>query len=216
MKKITLIFMFCVFTQNIFGLSKNNFNISKKNISDTIYLKNGQKIAGKVVEMNGKIVRYNRNGLATIFSVDISEIENVKIDTKVNSALATNPDFVETAPRITAENTPFKDDVTMFKKGTNDANLYYTSYSDASISTFWLTLFYPLVGLITALATTASPVKEHNLGYQDANLMKNPAYRRGYTKEARKIKSNKVWKSFGNGLLVIVGLIVVLIALLTR
>ncbi len=61
-------FLFFIIINDSFCSSKSNFNAV---VQDTIYLKNGQKIAVKVIEMNSKIIRYSREKLDKFFSMDL-------------------------------------------------------------------------------------------------------------------------------------------------
>jgi hypothetical protein len=55
----------------------------------------------------------------------------------------------------------------------------------------------PLLGLVPAIACSATPPRVDNLGYTSSELFKNPDYRNGYTQGSKKIKSRKVWTNWG-------------------
>jgi hypothetical protein len=87
----------------------------------------------------------------------------------------------------------------LYVKGQVDAELNYKKYKGAAAGTLIASLVSPLVGLIPAIACSATHPKIENLGYPDANLFMNKDYHDGYTKKAKRIKSGKVWKNWGIG-----------------
>lgn len=78
-----------------------------------------------------------------------------------------------------------------------DASRHYRKYSGASTGTLVVSLISPIIGLIPAIATSTTMPKDENLGYPDPSLMKKTEYYNGYTKKAKKVKSNKVWTNWG-------------------
>lgn len=92
----------------------------------------------------------------------------------------------------------------MFLQGRSDAKLYYTGYKGAGTGTLLTSmLLSPLVGLIPAIACSSTPPKGENLTFPRAELARNPDYVSGYTFEAKKKKSNKVWSNWGIGTIVV-------------
>jgi hypothetical protein len=74
-------------------------------------------------------------------------------------------------------------------------------------------LVFPL-NLIPAIACSATPPGDENLGYKDKKLMENPDYNMGYKEQAYKIKKKKVWKNFAIGTGAIFGLYILSSALI--
>lgn len=84
-------------------------------------------------------------------------------------------------------------------KGQIDAERNYKKYKGASTGTLIASLVSPLIGLIPAIACSASTPKIENLGYPSEELFRQPEYHSSYTKKAKKIKQGKVWKNWGIG-----------------
>jgi|GEM_PF-1877960 len=86
-----------------------------------------------------------------------------------------------------------------YVQGKIDAERHYKKYKGAGTGTLITSLVSPLVGLIPAIACSASAPKLANLGYPDENQFKNQEYHLGYTEKAKKIKKKKVWTNWGIG-----------------
>ena len=87
----------------------------------------------------------------------------------------------------------------MFLKGQQDASIYYKGYKGAGTGTLLTSLLSPIVGLIPAIATSATKPNHNNLRFPDDKLKNNPDYFMGYTKKAKKIKQGRVWLNWGIG-----------------
>ncbi len=86
-----------------------------------------------------------------------------------------------------------------------DANQNYIKYKAASTGTLVSSMFFPLFGLIPAIACSSTTPLPSNLDIPDLQNASDPVYRRTYTEQARKIKSKKVWKNYAIGASVGVG-----------
>jgi hypothetical protein len=95
-------------------------------------------------------------------------------------------------------------------KGQIDAEKNYKKYKGAATGTLIASLVSPLIGLIPAIATSATTPKLQNLGYPDETLFRQGEYHAAYTKKAKKIKQKKVWTNWGIGFGV--NLVIVVIA----
>lgn len=87
----------------------------------------------------------------------------------------------------------------LYVKGQFDAETNYKKYKGAATGTLITSLLSPLVGLIPAIACSATTPKIENLGYPDAKLFMQKEYHDSYTRKAKKIKAGKVWKNWGIG-----------------
>ncbi len=87
----------------------------------------------------------------------------------------------------------------LYVKGHTDAEANYKKYKGAATGTLFASLLSPLVGLIPAIACSATAPKIENLDYPDAKLFMKKEYYDSYTSKAKKIKSGKVWKNWGIG-----------------
>lgn len=97
----------------------------------------------------------------------------------------------------------------LYTLGEIDAARYYKGYKTAAISTMIASVWFPL-GLIPAIACSATPPSKYNLGYKDQKLMENSSYFNGYTLTAHKIKKKKVWGGFAIGSGFVIGLSIVM------
>lgn len=88
----------------------------------------------------------------------------------------------------------------LYNQGQSDAVIYYDGYKAAGTAVLVTSLLSPLVALIPALGTSATPPKTHNLDAPNVQLLQQPDYASGYRKRARKIKSGRVWRNWGIGL----------------
>lgn len=84
-------------------------------------------------------------------------------------------------------------------KGQRDAEMHYKKYKGSGTGTLLASLVSPLVGLIPAIACSATAPKETNLGYPKPELFAQEQYYQGYTKKAKKMKQRKVWGNWAVG-----------------
>jgi hypothetical protein len=179
---------------------------------DTIIKRSGEEVQGKVTEISVSEVRYSRKDNPDVMmvlpknSVFMIRYENGTKEVFEETTTANELQQLPTAPspgptrNITPE--PATDKISaeqLYIKGRNDAGLYYKGYKGAGTATLLTTLLFSPAGLVTAIATSATPPTKHNLDYPDANLFAQPDYARGYIQKARKVKSGKVWTNFGIG-----------------
>lgn len=98
----------------------------------------------------------------------------------------------------------------MYVQGQRDAELHYKKYKGAGTGTLVASILSPLVGLVPAIACSATMPREANLGVPQPELLAQEEYYLGYTKKAKKIKSRKVWTNwaigFGANLVVVLAL----------
>ena len=89
-----------------------------------------------------------------------------------------------------------------FEKGVLDARIFYSKHSKPAGATLATSILTGPLGLIPALACSATPPKTHNLGFPEVTLIRNTNYYAGYTQTAFGIKKKKVWKNFTIGVFV--------------
>lgn len=163
---------------------------------DIITLKSGDELKGKIIRLNAKDVAFQPQGVNDTLSMWREEI--VKL-TYQNGTLIY---LAEKSPVIKNSGSVYD---SMYYAGVNDASLYYKGYKTASAGTLVSALVFPL-NLIPAIACSATPPGDDNLGYKDKKLMENLDYNQGYKEQAHKIKKKKVWKNFAIGSGAIFGL----------
>jgi hypothetical protein len=84
-------------------------------------------------------------------------------------------------------------------RGDIDAEKHYKKYKAAGTGTLITSLVSPIVGLVPAIATSASKPKITNLNYPSEDLFQQKEYYNSYTKRAKKIKQRKVWTNWAVG-----------------
>ncbi len=171
---------------------------------DIITLKSGDELKVKIIRLNAKDVVFSPQGVNDTMSM---ARENVTKLTYQNGTLI----YLAEEETISDYTGPVSDSI--YNAGVKDASLYYKGYKAASTGTLVSALMFPY-NLIPAIACSATPPRDQNLGYTDSKLMENPSYKQGYKDQAHKIKKRKVWKSFAIGSGAIFGLYIVSVALI--
>jgi hypothetical protein len=155
---------------------------------DVIFLHSGEEIRGRVMEIGVSTISYKK-----LEKPDgpVYKIEKEKV------AMIRYKDGSEETFTSAETGKPKQTDIDFFIKGQRDADRFYQDYKTAGTATLIVSLLSPLVGLVPAIATSATPPKEINLGYPDSELYGINDYKRGYQLRAKKIKSRKVWTNWG-------------------
>ncbi|MFW5757918.1 MAG: hypothetical protein ACOC31_06680 [Bacteroidota bacterium] len=92
-----------------------------------------------------------------------------------------------------------------------DSRLHYSGQnSGAGWVTATTIVTTPLLGLIPAIAISSAEPSDHNLNYRNVEQMQNYEYASCYKEEAHKTKKRKVWRNYGIGAGVWLGIILLL------
>jgi len=83
-----------------------------------------------------------------------------------------------------------------YVQGRMDAQSHYRKYKGAGTLVLLTSLASPLVGLIPAAATAATPPKDYNLGIPGSAQWDDYEYRLGYNDRAKEIKKSAVWNNW--------------------
>lgn len=163
---------------------------------DTLMKINGRKIAVEVQEVKSFEVLYKTPDRPeqSVKSISRSQVANIRYaDGRADTF------FVMDKKGMRAH-VSLKMTDSMYQFGKRDARIYYTRFQGAATGTF-LTTFpgSPALGLITALSTSLTAPKEHNLEMPNSVLAANADYHTGYKKTAWSVKRKKVWTSWGIG-----------------
>jgi hypothetical protein len=163
------------------------------NAQDKLFLKSGENIEAKILEVNLDEVEYKKfaNLEGPTYTIVKSEIHMVIYENGESEIF-----------KIKLSNDEInlnKSDENMFLKGQQDASFYYKGYRGAGTGTLLTSLLSPIVGLIPAIATSATKPNRNHLRFPDEKLMNNSDYFMGYTKKAKKIKQGRVWLNWGIG-----------------
>lgn len=238
-KLLTLLFVsICinVSAQDLITL-KNGSDIKSKvleiNLTEIKY-KKFDNLNGPIFSISKEdvlIIRYE-NGTKDIFSNELKPVKTIK-DTVVKhvskskkSELIEDDEFApidnsQNRKRVNAETLKNNDNYTYDNNATDlcvlaksDARRYYDNYTGATTGTALTTLLVsPIIGLIPAIACSSTPPSDYNLNIPNEKLERNSKYYNCYKNEAKKIKSKKVWTTFGISTLINVVLIAALSSL---
>lgn len=167
---------------------------------DIITLKTGEEIKARITEVGVTDVKYKKfdstssNPTYTLLKVDILLIkyENGSKDIFLNEQKQTSTDTTFNIP---------KDE--LYRMGTTDAAKYYKGYKPATLGTFFASLLLSAgVGLIPAIACSATTPNNISLNYPNDTLIKKKEYYEGYVTKAKSIKSRKVWGNWVGALII--------------
>lgn len=164
---------------------------SGANAQDILTKKNGEELEVKITEISKSQVKYTlfESPTGPTYVEEKADLLMVKFENGKKEVFTSTTS--DAAP-ATAEG--------MYFKGQMDAKENYKKYTGAGTGTFFTSLIAgPLLGLIPAIACSSKEPSIQNLGYTNADLMKNAEYNRGYVEAAKKKKSGKVWKNYGIG-----------------
>ena len=161
---------------------------------DTLSMRSGENILVKVIEVGATEVKFkkldNLNG--PIFSILKSDLLMIRYEN------GTKEDF-SSVEKIEENNFSRIDAA---DRGKMDAQEFYNGYKDAG--TVALISSIPLItiplSLPFSIAASLTIPTDKNLNYPNISLMENEKYANSYRKEAKKIKSQKIWKNLKIGL----------------
>lgn len=167
----------------------------KAKANDTLYFRSGKKQAVVIYDLTPAEVKYKpiSNPEGPVYRLQKSDLKEIRFASGMKQTFgeaAVNTDFQPSS--ISGGPT------SMMLKGTRDAKANYKN-GGGSVGTGVVSFIFPPAGLITAIACSSIPPKQHNLGYPDDNLWQNKDYRASYSKEAWRLKRKKVWTGFGIG-----------------
>jgi hypothetical protein len=172
---------------------------------DTLWLVNGEMIRCRVKTINRVDVDYIPWGQAgPLYSINKSYLLKLVYETGSNVVFQEAPAPVSDAAVAAADSTAASmGSDALIQKAMNDAQQHYdyTRPRNASI-VIGLTapVFYLIPGVIaTAAMASTTPRYDYLNVPNEALYRSSPDYRQAYTRQARKIKSRKVWGGFLTG-----------------
>lgn len=181
-----------IIKMTIIILSSFNFNYAQ----DVISLKKGGEIKTKVVEIDKEYIKYKRfdnlNGPTIwVLKADVNLI-TYENGTKEIIEFSESPNESATIPPIVSSNSG-----NLYIDGQTDATFSYTGKKSGATGTLIVSLISPIVGLIPAIATSASTPLVENLNSPKPELLRDQNYLKGYNYKAKRIKQGKVWTNWG-------------------
>lgn len=172
------------------------FMVVNLNAQDIITKQNGDDIKAKVLEISDTEILYKKYDLldGPTYTEKKSEILIIRYENGMKDIFLEEQKENEGITKFDAD-------------GRADAKIYYTGRNSGAGWTGATTfLFSPLIGVIPAIACSATTPKDFNLNYPDKDLMRDYNYSNNYKKEARRIKRNKVWGGAAIGSIAWLGL----------
>ncbi len=173
---------------------------------DLITENSGNDINAKILEVTSTEVKYKKANFLdgptfTVLKSDILMIRYANGTKDVFGKSASNVKPVVSEVIVTS-------DESMAMRGEKDAKAFYKGQNSGAV---WTGVSAVLVGPILALApailcSSAEPSSD-NLNVNNPELMKNFEYNKAYTDKAHKIKKGKVWRGFGIGTGILLGLV---------
>lgn len=165
---------------------------------DTLTLRNSQKMTVNVVELTASQVKYTLSDTqkVSVNSIAITDVSQIKFK-EGNTRTFTETDW-KLAETVAKEGVETLSSSQLFDKGKADAKRYYEGYRPAATGTFITTfLAGGIIGLIPAISCSSTRPKDKHLNAPSPTLIANQDYYNGYIKQAKKMKSRKVWMNYG-------------------
>lgn len=175
---------------------------------DIVTKRTGEKVEAKVMEISNTEIKYKlfKNPEGPTYVVPKVDVALIEYEDKTSEAFELSDVALAKASASEdhlTEKAPFVSTATslqLYSQGQAEAVTYYDGYKAAGTGVLITSLLSPLVALVPAITTSATPPKTHNLDAPNMQLLQQPDYASGYRKSARKIKSGKVWTNWGIGL----------------
>lgn len=178
---------------------------------DIILKRTGEELAVKVTSVSDSVIAYiiidktDPQAAGIQNTISVSEVAVIKYASgKRLSFVEPLPgDAVPVAsptysPTYTQRNSPATlTNTDLYLRGRTDATIYYHGYRGAATGTLLVSLVSPLVGLVPAIACSATQPSSFRVVTPDSRMLGNPEYQQGYLREARRIKSRRVWQNWG-------------------
>jgi hypothetical protein len=174
---------------------------------DLILKRNGEELSVKIKAVSDSVITYaitdkdNPQAAEIQNIISVSEVAVIKYASgkrisfveplASDVAPARSPAYIQRDAPTTLTNSD------LYLKGRADATMYYQGYRGAATGTLLVGLVSPLVGLIPAIACSSTQPSPYRVVTPDARMLSNPEYQRGYLREARRIKSRRVWQNWG-------------------
>lgn len=160
---------------------------------DIIQTNDGQEIVGKVLHVGPDkvIYRYFSDASGPQYTLAKHEVKDLRL--MAGAEPMANPEVI-----FEDEKTSIRSEQELIAQARRDAKAYYTP-SGVFWSTMGSTLVYPGAGLVTGSVLSVVP-PNLEAGYNpNRHLLKEPAYREAYEKQARKRKIGRAAAGFGAG-----------------
>jgi hypothetical protein len=179
---------------------------------DTLYLRRGEKMVVKILEINPDEIVYRRPELpeGPLYRIRKSEADSIRFSTGLVevfgylSRMMPEGQFQIQSQRET-------DGKLAFLRGREDASTHYRGYRPTGTACF-AAGFFSIYGLPLPLIAGSTRPRNVLRYVPDQSLYtRNPDYARGFNERALEMKSRKAWSNFGYGLASSAALFVVIL-----
>ena len=165
-------------------------NSKLANAQDVIHKINGEVLQVQIIATSKADITYmakTANNNDTTITIDRDEVVSFRRSSE-------NLEYAQAKEYTSQER------LAIYEEGKMDADIYYTRYKRPGTLVLVTSLISPIVGLIPAIISSSTPVKEHNKWYPTSKTPRIDAYYGGYAKQAKRKKQQVVWRNFTIGL----------------
>ncbi len=92
-------------------------------------------------------------------------------------------------------------------KAKTDCRQYYKMWKASTFGTLFFTIVNPVASLSVAVPASLTPPRIENLGLSDVDMLEDELYFHTYRKEAKRLKSKRIWTAYGIGFGIHVGIL---------
>ena len=193
---------------------------SNLNAQDIITKRNGDDIEAKVLEVLDSEIKYKKFNFldGPTYTEKKSEILLIRYENGSKDIFVEEPKKEESIaknnfkPKVDNNGLPKLGelDEQFDANGIEDARMFYRGENSGSGWTgATAALITPGFGLIPAIICSSTVPKDYNLNYPDGDLMRDYKYADDYRRQAKRIKSRKVWGGYAVGSVIWLGLFLI-------
>lgn len=101
-------------------------------------------------------------------------------------------------------------------KAKTDCRIHYKMWKASTFGTLFFTIVSPVASLSVAVPASLTPPRIENLGLSDVDMLQDELYFSTYRKEAKRLKSKRIWTAYGIGFGIHVGILFGIISAVTN
>ncbi len=165
-------------------------NSKLANAQDVIHKINGEVLQVQIIATSKADITFvtkTANNNDTTITIDSNEVASFR-------RASENLEYAQPKEYTSQER------LAIYEEGKMDADIYYTRYKRPGTLVLVTSLISPIVGLVPAIISSCTPVKDHNKWYPTSKTTRIDAYYGGYAMQAKRKKQQVVWRNFTIGL----------------
>lgn len=97
-----------------------------------------------------------------------------------------------------------------------DCKINYKMWKASTFGTLFFTIVNPIASLSVAVPASLTPPRIENLGLSDVDMLQDELYFGTYRREAKRLKSKRIWTAYGIGFGIHVGILFGIISAVTN